>query len=203
MARQASFVAGEFARQAQASLRFVEKCDQLTAKGYLSLQDQRRIYANAYLSAFLAFEGALEALFFGLLLGSLRSGQSGVRPRVQLASSVIARDLVLGGRPYVEWTPYHLTEERAKIYFAKGRPFSLIPGPDKDALARHSVMRNALAHSSRHAQARFAKVFVEGKNLPPVQQKPAGYLAGAHSIGVSRLAFMLAELNQVLLRLAR
>ena len=75
----------------------------------------------------------MEELFVGLLTGGVTPGRN-VHPRVTFRSAAIARDVMLGGKTYVDWLPYHFTEKRAGAFFRGGQPFCSLDKDDKKSL---------------------------------------------------------------------
>ena len=186
-ARRANFVAG-YAR------RLGRRCN--------SEADINQVFAGAYVSYVAYFESQIEVLFVGLLTRRLQHPDTTVRPLVAMPNVRTAKSLILGGRRYVDWLPYdQQTKARALAFFDAGAPFVGLPNPDIKALERASVLRNALAHSSDHSQKRFSDTFVSGRSLPPAQQRPAGFLRGAHSLTQNKLEVQLSELIAVMTRL--
>jgi hypothetical protein len=63
------------------------------------------------------------------------------------------------------------------------------------------LIRNALAHPSRHARKMFLERVVGSLALPPNQMNPAGYLRGQHAVAQTRFEYLLAECGMVVRRL--
>jgi hypothetical protein len=156
------------------------KLDHLFSEGRLTTRDVRHQYEGLFLRAYVAFEGFLEELFVGLLVGTLdrpRNVQArvGVRGHT-VARTVIGREKARSNRG-VDWMPFGDTAERADAYFRGGRPFSLLSQGQKDTLTRAQFVRNVIAHRSRSAQQQF-----EGRVLPSVSG------AGARDVGTFLLS---------------
>jgi hypothetical protein len=166
--------------------------DRLHSAHALGRADLNRVYAGAFVGFTTYVERSLERLFLGLLMG--RFEVSGVAPLVQINSEVVARAVVRGGRNYVDWLPFTKhTEPRALAFLASGRPFTDLPAADARVFDRLGVIRNAIAHESSHALRQFRRIFVDGRALPAEQQRPAGYLRGQHSPGVTRFVNTINE----------
>ena len=128
------------------------------------------------LSCFTSFEVFVEEVFLALLVTG--SGTT-VIPRVAVRSLAVARELVIGpGKKYVDWFPYERTIERAHIFFRGGRPFSSILSPQRNTLNKAQMIRNAIAHRSRHSQKIFETLVIENTNLAPREYRPSAYLRG-------------------------
>jgi hypothetical protein len=98
------------------------KVERLLLAGDVTRHDASLFYEGIFLRAVTTFEGLMEDLFVGLLTGSISPGRS-VRPRITFRSHAVARDVMLGGRAYVDWLPYHHTDKRAEAFFRGGFPF--------------------------------------------------------------------------------
>lgn len=128
-----------------------------------------------------SFEGLLEELFVGLLSGSITPTRS-TRPRVTFRSPAVARDVMLGGKPYVDWLPYHYTEKRAEAFFRAGEPFSKLTKPEKNSLERMLTIRHAVAHQSRSARKKFENEVIAASPLLPSERTPAGFLRSVFTV---------------------
>ena len=133
----------------------------------------------AHLDIFTSFEGLLENLFFGLLLGKFTPVSPDIVPKVSAQSSPAARDILFIGKKYLEWLPYPTnTLERAKVCFENGIPFSRLDDGDKGKLQHYYLIRNAIAHTSDFAQQRFEAKVISSEIVTPRERKPTGYLRG-------------------------
>jgi len=151
------------------------RVEQLLAVGRISRSDALLFYEGIFLRAVTLFEGLLEDLFVGVLVGGVDRGRR-VVPRVTFKSHSVARDVMLGGRSYVEWLPYHHTDRRAGAFFRGGFPFSNLSRSEKRELGRIILIRNAVAHQSRAALRQFEVEVIGAIPLMPAERTPAGYL---------------------------
>lgn len=151
------------------------KVERLLLAGHVSREDVYLFYEGVFLRAVTMFEGLLEDLFVGLLAGSVGPGHK-VHPRVKFKSHSVARDVMLGGRAYVDWLPYHHTDRRAEAFFRGGFPFCNLGKQDRKDLERIILIRNAVAHQSRTALKRFESEVVGTTPLLPFERTPPGYL---------------------------
>lgn len=149
--------------------------ERLLLHGHVTRHDASLFYEGIFLRTVTTFEGLLEDLFVGLLTGSVIPGRN-VRPRVTFKSHSVARKVVLGGRPYVDWLPYDHTEKRAEAFFRSGLPFCNLDKNDKKELGRIILIRNAVAHQSRAAIRRFESEVIGATPLLHTERTPAGYL---------------------------
>ena len=147
-------------------------------------RDIEQVYRGLYMEAVTLLERSIEELFVGLLVGGITPTNSKTHPRVQFKSHEVARDVVFGGKSYVDWFPYEFTKSRSYAFFRDGHPFTAIqkkqPGQiglsDEQKIERIVVTRNAIAHKSRFAVKRFEQVNVQGRNLRSLEKTPAGFL---------------------------
>lgn len=175
--------------------------EKLALQGILPPKDILRVYSGAYLGFYNCVEQAVEELFVGLVTGRVMHARK-VRPLLTVKSDLAARRIIAAGRSYADWLPFDKnTRPRAKAFFVGGKPFLDVNNDDRGVLDRYSVIRNAIAHGSRYALARFQEEFVDGKSLPPQQKQPAGYLRGTHAGAQTRLEFIVTELTAVVRRL--
>lgn len=183
--------------------------EQLSRAGALSRHAATRMYEGLYLSAHVAFEGFIEELFIGLMVTGgrgLKSARSDVAPRVDVKSHLIARELVVGpGRKYVDWLPYEKTVDLANLFFRGGRPFDDLDAVHKQALKKSHVIRNAIAHRSRHSLDQFERLLIGNTPLPSHERSPAGYLRGLYRTAPvqSRFESMVTQLLSAARVLAR
>ena len=194
---KSEIVADDVASRSRGLLIYLNRLERLHKKREVFDTDLHRAYAGAWIS-FTAFcEQSLERLFLGLLTGRLASARTSVSPRTRIASPLVARDVLYAGRPYIDWLPYDRTTERASAYFLHGRPFTGLSPSELSTLAGMGVLRNALAHESRHAIGKFEKRFIGSRKLPPHQKKPPGYLRGMHDKTRTRFEYEITEVASV------
>lgn len=151
------------------------KVEHLLSEGLVSREDASLFYEGIFLRMVTTFEGLMEDLFIGLLVGGIVPGRN-VHPRVTFRSRSVARDVMLGGRAYVDWLPYSHTEKRAEAFFRNGLPFCNLEKSDKKELERIVLIRNVVAHQSRSARGRFEREVIGATPLLSVERTPAGYL---------------------------
>jgi hypothetical protein len=166
--------------------------EDLLTKGQIKVQDIEQVYAGLYLSVFTEFEGVLEALFFGLLSGTLRSKKYSIKCKVKIKPVAKTQDVVFGGRSYLDWLPYgNRTIPRANQFFDGGKPFTLILKPQLDNLEDYYSIRNALAHKSNIARKKFEEI-INGLTLLPQEKTPTGYLRSKPSSASPRTQYEIA-----------
>ncbi len=172
--------ASDFVNALIGHLRYIEqtrsKTERLHQEGYLVRRDLELVYAGLYLDAITFFENFIEDLFIRLLVGTVVHPSRLVVPKITFKSPVTCRNIVYGGRSYVDWFPYRQTQERAEMFFQKGLPFAALRDSDKENMNQMLCIRNAIAHKSRHALARFNRVVINERPLLSREKTPVGYL---------------------------
>lgn len=171
-------------RRLEQKLRSLEttrkSVESAVAAGSLTEAAAEEVHQGLLLSAHTFFEIFLEGLFIGLLVRG-RGGMTLPRckPRLSIQSASVAREVVLGPkRKWIDWMPYERTIDLAHVFFRGGRPFTDLPKPDVEILERISVLRNAVAHRSRHSIEKYRRVVIGPTPLPPRQRSPGGFLRG-------------------------
>ncbi len=194
MARTTTEVVDQVRARAVSTAGYLRRIETVCSEGRITELDAEQAYRGAFLSFHSHVENTLEYLFLGLLRGRVTHRLASVKPLIHVQSDAVATKVVFGGSRYADWLPYnHHTYDRSKIYFASGKPFTLLERPDRRALDHLTVLRNALAHESPHSLRRFHDEFTDGKALPPDQRRPAGYLRGFHAVGQTRFEFLTAQ----------
>jgi hypothetical protein len=150
--------------------------ERLLRRGELSVIDVEEVYAGIFLDIFTEFEALIEALFLGLVSRELRTVINPVTQIVTIKPAAKIREIVFSGKSYLDWLPYtDYTIPRAKMYFADGKPFSLLTVSQKDSLKSYHLIRNALAHKSDSATKKFSDM-ISSLPLLPNEKTPCGYL---------------------------
>ena len=158
------------------------KVEVLHGNGYISLSDKKQFYEGLYLKTHVTFEAFLEELFYGLLVeGSAVNTPREIIPRVNVKSHGIARDLVQAGKDYIDWIPYEKTLKAAKLFFRNGEPFTRLSGGEVSDIYKSHVIRNVIAHKSKHSLSKFEKHLIGDTPVPAQERKPAGYLMGIYA----------------------
>lgn len=126
---------------------------------YISARRRDSLIELAFLRAFLAWETFLEHSFILYL-----SGQKPPRGRAPHRyafppTQKLAMDwLIPEGRDYAQWTTAQHVSERAERFFQAGRPFTAVLRGNQNALDDARLIRNAIAHESSTARAKFEAV---------------------------------------------
>lgn len=168
--------------------RFLNQHVERMLRRAAAIADKNQIVSGTLVSYYAFYERQLEALFMGLLTGRLQHATARVRPLANFTSIRAADEIVRDGRKYIDWLPFDRhTVKRSTLYFENGEPFNRLTGAQRRVLEELGLLRNALAHQSAHSVQRFRSEFIDGNFLPTWQKRPAGYLRGDYSLGVTRL----------------
>ena len=175
MPRPATTLSDAYASRLHTFERARQKFERLLNNRDVTRHDVSLFYEGILLRTVTGFEGLMEELFVGLLAGGITPGKN-VHPRVRFSSHLVARDVMLGGRAFVDWLPYHHTGKRASAFFRGGFPFTNLEKADVKLLEKIILIRNAVAHQSRAARAKFEDEVIGSAPVLPVERTPAGYL---------------------------
>ena len=187
--------ASDFVSDLSGHLKYIEqtrsKTERLYQEGYLVRRDLELVYAGLYLDAITSFENFIEDLFIRLLVGTAAHPSRFVVPKIVFKSPVTCRNIVYGGRSYVDWFPYEQTQRRAEMFFQRGLPFTALNDSDKNSMNQMLCIRNAIAHKSRHALTRFNRVVINERPLLSQEKTPIGYLRSSYTISPPQTQYEL------------
>lgn len=189
MATPATRLANDFVSHLNGLDQTRRKVESLFGGGALVRRDIQQVYAGLYLDAVTSFENLIEKLFIGLLAGNVTSTNAAVVPRVTFGSSIVTREIVFGGRNYVDWLPFDFTEKRAKAFFRNGMPFTSLVKSDKGEIDRFLAVRNAIAHRSTHSQHVFEQKVVGSTPTTQREKTPAGYLRSVFRVSPTQTRY--------------
>ena len=173
--------ASELSKKLIGHISYIEKTrtktEKLFAKGELVSRDVDLVYYGLYLELITSFERFIEDLFIGLLSETVEHSLKAVSPKLTFKSSQLCRSIIVGERSYVDWLPYHkYTLKRADAFFTKGLPFSSLTKSEKKSIDNFAIIRNALAHKSKHSLEQFENTIIVGLPLTKREKTPTGYL---------------------------
>jgi hypothetical protein len=199
MRRPATVLADNFISH----LNYIEltrsRMEDLYSKNIIVRRDIEHIYSGMYLEAFGSFESFIERLFVNLMLGRYRTVSQRTIPRFKINSEMMASEIIMQHKKYVNWIPYDATEERAKIFFRNNNVFSSLIDSDKDTIKKAFYIRNAIAHKSKQASEKFIKHVIGNIPLTPRDSTPSGFLRTVWQISPSqtRYEFYMVELANI------
>jgi hypothetical protein len=172
------------------------KVERLYNQGFLVRRDVELVYEGLYLDCVTSFESSIEYLFIQILTGHVTLRE--VTARVAFKSSMVARDVLLGGeKKYLDWLPYDKAEKRAQAYFRGGFPFTKFTSTEKKTIEEMLIIRNAIAHESSYSYNRFQK-FVSGLPLTPREKTSAGFLRSHIDPTTTRFQFYVADMARMI-----
>jgi hypothetical protein len=175
------------------------RMESLYSRGDILLRDVSTVYESLFLRAVVGFEQFCEVLFLEILKGRIRYSGSRVVPRITHNSVGAMREVLLQGKPYLDWLPYESTEKRAKWYLNGGRPFTNLDDAERSTIKTIQTIRNAIAHSSDHALRKFRQSVIGNQSLLPRERTPAGFLRSqlTNAPMQRRIEVYVAELGSI------
>lgn len=183
MAGKTTTLAQRFNRQVSSLEATRQKTESLFSRNELNADDIEHVYSGLFIDVFTEIEALIEALFIGLLAGTLYS------------PSTETRNIVFGGRSCLDWLPYkNDTLKRAKLYFHGPEPFDILNPTEKSNLRFYHIIRNALAHKSEKAMREFNNL-IAGFPLLPHEKRPGGFLRSRPSSASPQTQFEIAVLE--------
>lgn len=195
MPKRTSSLADVFVARARQLENTRSKMERLLGGGDIELPDIEQVYVGLYLDIFTEFEAMIEDLFLGLLSGQLYSKVYSIKRRVKMHPASMARQVLFAGRPYLDWLPYReRTIPRARIFFDAGNPFTSLDSSQEDKVDNYHIIRNALAHKSESAYAKFQTI-ISGLTLLPEEKSPAGYLRSKPYSASAQTQYQIAFLE--------
>ncbi len=149
------------------------------ARPYISERRRDSLIELAFLRAFLAWETFLEQSFILYLTG--QQPPRGRAPR-RYAFPPNPRVAVVwlkpeSGRDYVDWTIATIVSVRAERFFQAGRPFASVLRGNQNVLDDARLIRNAIAHESASARAKFETVVRTKLGTLPPKFTAGGFLS--------------------------
>lgn len=193
-------IAKEVASRRSGLLAYLRRVEVARVQGLAWQHDVTRSYTGSFIEFYMFYERALERLFLGTLMQRLQFQSVRIAPLVEMKSNRVARSIAFRGRSYGDWLPYkEHTSRRAKALLAKGEPFTSISVDDRHFLDnRFCVVRNVIAHESTHSRRRYENEVIGDTPIPPSQRKPGAYLAGQHSMGITRFSYISSRAVRIL-----
>jgi hypothetical protein len=181
MPKPATTISDAFLARLRTFERARAKLERLLLSGHVTRHDVNLFYEGIFLRTVTSFEALLEDLFVGLLSGKIIPVPR-VHPHVIFRSAGVARNVMLAGKAYADWLPYHHTEKRADAFFREGRPFSKLEKVEKKSLERMLTIRHAVAHQSKAARRKFEHEVIGATPLLSAERTPSGFLRSVFSV---------------------
>lgn len=145
----------------------------------------RRVVALAFMNIVASWEEFVQATFIRYMVGA--TSPSGFRPalRVGPCASLKHAGQLLTKRmdfnfesDFISWSSWSEVNNRAKLFFDDGRPFSAITNKDRERLQNAVVIRNRVAHFSDKSRAEFIKVAKQHRGQHSGAKLERGYDVG-------------------------
>lgn len=137
----------------------LRKCHRLSRDKWKSItqRDTELIAELAGLRLFIIWEDFLEQTFIRYMCGAKTS--SGYSPKlyVKVPKLEHAKNILLGGRLYIDWENASEVAQRAETYFRNGEPYATVLRAAQIHLDTFRAIRNRIAHSSEFAETQFLK----------------------------------------------
>lgn len=130
----------------------------------------------AGLRIFVMWEDFLEQTFIRYMCGA--KTRSGYLPKlyVKVPTLAHAREILLGGRPYINWESASDVAKRAEIYFRNGEPYATLLRSAQVHLDTFRITRNRIVHSSEFAKKQFLKKVQDLLGYIPPNMTPGRFL---------------------------
>lgn len=124
----------------------------------------------AGLKLFVIWEDFLEQTFIRYMCGAKTYSRYSPKLYVKAPTLTHARNILLGGRPYINWENTNEVARRAETYFRRGEPYATVLRSAQVHLDTFKVIRNRIVHSSRFAETQFQKKVENllGSTLPKI-----------------------------------
>jgi hypothetical protein len=153
------------------------KTENLFVNNDLVHRDIYFVYYGLFLEVVTSFERFIEELFIGLLSNTYQHTLKSVKPKNIFNSRQLSRSIIIGERNYVDWLPYdRFTLKRAEAFFYQGNPFTQLSKPEMKLIEKIVIIRNALAHKSKHSLSQFNKRVIIDIPLTISEKNPIGFL---------------------------
>jgi hypothetical protein len=149
-------------------------------------EQARRVVGLAFLSMTSAWEEFVESCFIRYMAGAASDSGYGPTLRLGACPSLVHACKIIRGphfnpkKEFISWTSVPLVVDRAKLYFANGEPFHVLPSREQ-ALGDGFRIRNRVAHRSRKAKGDFKDAALRILRRPTANQ--GGRLRQAYSVG--------------------
>jgi len=171
---------GNIGKRYQRALARLRRCgsriDRLLLGNRIAASECDLLYESVLLNAVARFEGLLNQLLEEFVCGSA-SRKSGHFPLLSPRSRETFREILTGGRPYIELMPYGRCVEVSQRFLNNGAPFVSVSTTDQALLESIGFIRNAIAHRSDTAMQRFRTRVSGVSSLSPPRRFPGPYLS--------------------------
>jgi len=155
-----------------------------------------KILGLTFLSIFTAWEDYLENSFLRYLAGA--KSESLYSPKLRIGKCINvahARQVLTGvmsideATRFMKWNDYDWVLTRAKIFFQKGQPYSLVPSIFQERLRDAQIIRNRVAHSSSKCKNQFRRMTNKNIGASPNSTMCHGFSPGRYLVCSPEIVF--------------
>jgi len=187
-----STIKSDFVEVIVSSSKLYDKVIKFTDQNYnpsnseaLHPSQARQVISLAYLNMVSSWEIFLHELFLRYMTGA--KSESGFQPKLRVGPCITlqhATDVLFGKNNvnntkfYISWANYKDVEERAKVYFHSGHPFTKLPENYRQRISDSNILRNRIAHKSEKCIDQFKKVARRFNKLQNNAKLQRGYSVG-------------------------
>jgi hypothetical protein len=143
----------------------------------------------AFLQMYKAWESFQEECTLAFMAGRLRADGRSVASDVSTRTEEVARSLIYQERQYVLWTDVDGVIERWNRIFSDPNLLVAAIRPTTTELRQMTVLRNAIAHSSVHAQDKFKDLVQRQFGGRPPIARPSTFLVATYPPDPTRTFF--------------
>jgi hypothetical protein len=166
------------------------------ARAQITLQRRDTLTEMAFLRAFTSWEVFLEQAFVLYLLG--HRPPKGAPPRRYgfPPTPAAAAEWCLEGRNYAKWNAADV-QRKANQWFKDGKPFTPILQARQSHLKQLVTIRNAIAHESSEAKAKFEALVRDELGALPPGTSVGNFLMTTKPTSTPPISFMEFYLTQI------
>jgi len=130
----------------------------------------------SFLQLFISWEQFLEQTFVRYMCGGITCNGYSPKRFVQPKTLEHAGDIIMQGRPYVDWTKLDEVITKAELYFDKGEPFADTLRNASAQLEDMKMLRNRITHRSKHSEEKFRGLVLQKMGYNPRGMVPGRFL---------------------------
>jgi hypothetical protein len=182
----------EFLERISYSYKLFKRIEYFTEDGFdamhynnISPNEARQVISLTFLNIVSAWDDYLEGLFLRYMVGAETTTKYKPELRLGKCNNLQHAIDVLSGKnnsklasSYINWSNWAIVEDKAKIFFVDGKPFTNISSEYKQRLTDAYIIRNRIAHSSQKSKIQFSKIAKHFLGLEPLNKLPKGYTVG-------------------------
>lgn len=144
-----------------------------------------KIIELSFMNIVSAWEEFVQEVFVRYMIGGI--SESGYSPTLRLGRCQNLNHAweLLSGKDsfdpvidYLDWSNWPKVISKAKIFFEKGEPFSLISENQKQLIKESVILRNRVAHCSKKCKQAFTTIAKKHLGLSESESLPKGFSVG-------------------------